>query len=224
MHGLINRTIQRFVGDTYGEETWLRASVAAGLGFVEFEAMLIYDDELTQRALEAVSGELGKARSEVLEDIGTYLVSHANAEAVRRLLRFGGEDFVDFLHSLDDLPDRARLAVDDLELPQLELREHAPDRFSLTVSARVEGFGHVMIGMLRSLADDYGALVLLEHKGGQSGLEVVDITLIETGFAAGRDFELGAGAGGDLAGGVRAAQGDSGASRAGQARQGRGRG
>jgi hypothetical protein len=194
MHGLINRTIQRFVSDTYGDDVWLRASVAAELGFAEFEAMLMYDDALTKRALEAVCGELDKTRGEVLEDIGTYLVSHPNAEAVRRLLRFGGEDFIEFLHSLDDLPDRARLAVADLELPQLELREHASDRFSLTISARHEGFGQVMIGMLRSLADDYGTLVLLEHMGGQSGFEVVDITLIETGFAAGREFELGAGA------------------------------
>ena len=108
------------------------------------------------------------------------------------MLRFGGEDFVEFLHSLDDLPDRARLAVADLDLPQLELREHASDRFSLTVSARIDGFGHVMIGMLRTLADDYGALVLLDHRGGQRGFEVVDITLIEAGYASGRAFDLGA--------------------------------
>ena len=194
MHGLINRTIQRFVSDTYGDAAWARACATAELGFVDFEAMLTYDDELTLRVLEAVSADLIKNRWEVLEDIGTYLVSHSNAEAVRRLLRFGGEDFVEFLHSLDDLPDRARLAVADLELPQLELQEHAPDRFSLTVSAGTAGFGHVMIGMLRSLADDYGALALLEYKGGQADYEVVEITLIETGFAAGRDFELGAGA------------------------------
>lgn len=195
MHGLINQTIQRFVSDTYGSGVWSRVCVTAELGFSDFEAMLIYDDALTYRTIDAVCEALDKPRDEVLEDIGAYLVSHPNAEAVRRLLRFGGEDFVEFLHSLDDLPDRARLAVSDLELPLLELREHAPDRFSLTVSGRGEGFGHVMIGLLRSLADDYGTLALLEHKGGQKGLEVVMITLIEAGFAAGRDFELGAGAG-----------------------------
>ena len=192
MHGLVNRTIQGFVTDTYGPDCWESVSLAADLGFTDFEAMLIYDETLTLNVLAAVSDLLDKPRTEVLEDIGTYLVSHPNAEAVRRLLRFGGEDFVDFLHSLDDLPDRARLAVADLELPQLELREHAAGRFSLTVNARIEGFGFVMIGMLRSLADDYGALVLLEHRGGQRGLETVDITLIEAGFAQGRRFELGA--------------------------------
>ena len=193
MHGLVNRAIQRFLTDTYGAGCWQKVTVAANLGFDEFEAMLIYEEALTGKVLQAACGELEKDCTEVLEDIGTYLVSHPNAEAVRRLLRFGGEDFVEFLHSLDDLPDRARLAVADLDLPQLELREHASDRFSLTVSARIDGFGHVMMGMLRTLADDYGALVLLEHRGGQSEIEVIDITLIETGYASGRSFELGAG-------------------------------
>ncbi len=195
MHGLINRTIQRFVSDTYGEAVWVGACVAAELGLVEFEAMLNYDDDLTLRVLEAVSVELDKSRWEILEDIGTYLVSHSETESVRRLLRFAGDDFVEFLHSLDDLPDRARLAVADLELPLLELCEHAPDKFTLTVRSQGEGFGYVMIGMLRSLADDYGALVLLDYQGGQSGFEVVNVTLIETGFAIGREFELGAGTG-----------------------------
>ncbi len=60
----------------------------------------------------------------LLEDLGTYLVSHPNVQGLRRLLRFGGAGFIDFLHSLDELHDRARLAVPDLDLPQLELRDH----------------------------------------------------------------------------------------------------
>lgn len=197
MHGLINRAIQRFVTDTYGIGSWQRVAQAAELGFTDFEALLVYEDALTQRTLDAASRTLEKPRADLLEDIGAYLVSHPNAEAVRRLLRFGGEDFVDFLHSLDDLPDRARLAVSDLDLPELELHEHAPDRYSLTVRARAPGFGRVMMGLLRSLADDYGALVLLDHRGNrmheaEHGLEEIGITLIEAGFAQGRAFELGA--------------------------------
>ncbi|KPP86034.1 MAG: Heme NO binding [Rhodobacteraceae bacterium HLUCCO07] len=195
MHGLINRAIQRFVTDTYGPERWAQVARSVDLGFTDFEAMLVYDSALTPRVLDAVCGDLGKPRDEVLEDIGTYLVSHPNAEALRRLLRFGGVDFVEFLHSLGDLPERARLAVPDLDLPDLELHEHAPDRFSLTVRGSRDGFGHVMMGILRSLADDYGALVLLDHRGARHEQEWIDITLIETGFAEGRDFDLGARAG-----------------------------
>ncbi|PIE13562.1 MAG: heme NO-binding protein [Rhodobacterales bacterium] len=193
MHGLINRAIQCFVRDTYGARSWENVASKAGLGFLEFEPMLIYENAQTEAVLDAICDELSKSRDMVLEDIGTYLVTHPNVEALRRLLRFGGVDFVEFLHSLDDLPDRARLAVADLELPALELREHAVDQFSLTVRSQgVEGFGHVMMGILRTLADDYGALVFLEHQGGRQGVETIEITLIETAFAKGRSFDLGA--------------------------------
>ncbi|MGX9350895.1 heme NO-binding domain-containing protein [Shimia sp. W99] len=195
MHGLINRAIQCFVQDSYGQQRWVDVTERAGLDILEFEAMLHYEDAITDQLIDAAAVEIGAPRETVLEDIGTYLVSHPNVEALRRLLRFGGVNFVEFLHSLDDLPDRARLAVDDLRLPALELREHASDRFSLTCRYSHPGFGHVMMGILRTLADDYGALVFLEHQGGQEGFEVIDITLIETAFARGRQFDLGARAG-----------------------------
>jgi len=196
MHGLINRAVEGFVRDTYGRDTWMAVIQPLDLGYTEFEAMLSYEAALTPRLIAAIADGLDKPMPEVLEDIGTYLVSHPNVEALRRLLRFGGDTFVEFLHSLDDLPERARLALADLHLPRLELRDHTASFFSLAVEAGpggIEGFGHVMIGLLRSLADDYGALVLLEHKGTRGSTEIIEIHLLETAFAEGRDFNLGAG-------------------------------
>lgn len=192
MHGLINRAIQCFVTDSYGADKWVEATRLADLSFVEFEAMLIYDDDITPRVLDAVSKVLARPREDVMEDIGTYLVSHPNVEALRRLLRFGGVTFVEFLHSLDDLPDRARLAVSDLQLPRIELRDHEPGHFSLVCDSPLAGYGHVMMGILRAMADDYGVLALLEHQGGGQGVETISISLIETEFAEGRVFDLGA--------------------------------
>ena len=192
MHGLINRAIQCFVTDSYGADKWVEATRVADLGFVEFESMLIYDDDVTPRMLDAVSHVLGRARNEVMEDIGTYLVSHPNVEALRRLLRFGGVDFVEFLHSLDDLPDRVRLAVSDLRLPRIELQDLASGQFSLICQSPIAGYGHVMMGVLRAMADDYGVLAVLEYAGSGRGVETIAITLVETEFAEGRAFDLGA--------------------------------
>ncbi len=192
MHGLINRAIQCFVTDSYGADKWVEATRVADLDFVEFEAMLTYDDDITPALLDAVSDVLDRPRDEVMEDIGTYLVSHPNVEALRRLLRFGGVTFVEFLHSLDDLPDRARLAVSDLNLPRIELRDHSPTQFSLICQSPVAGYGHVMMGILRTMADDYGTLAMLEHTGAGNGVETISVSLIETEFAEGRVFDLGA--------------------------------
>lgn len=195
MHGLVNRAIQCFVRDSYGLSRWHEVTRRAGVETTDFEAMLHYDDEVTSSLIDAAKDVIGVPEETVLEDIGTYLVTHPNVEALRRLLRFGGVDFVDFLHSLDELPDRAKLAVDDLVLPSMEVRQHSAESFSLTLRGDNPGFGYVMIGILRTLADDYGALVFLEHRGEQAEAEVIDITLVEQAFASGREFELGARAG-----------------------------
>ncbi len=195
MHGLINCAIQLFFRTTYGEERWLRVTQAAELDFVEFEAMLTYEEEQSLAVLDVVTAEVGRPISEVLEDIGTFLVSDPQVESLRRLLRFGGVNYVEFLHSLDDLPDRTRLAVSDLHLPAMELREYAAGHFTLTCQPGLPGFGSVMLGILRTMADDYGALVMLEHKEISDGRDVITIALVESSFAQGRSFDLGARAG-----------------------------
>jgi hypothetical protein len=192
MHGLTNRAIQCFVIDRYGPEKWAECAHVADIGFSDFESMLIYDDELTTQILDAASAVLNRPRFELMEDLGTYLVSHPNTESLRRLLRFGGVTFVEFLHSLNELPDRARLAVSDLDLPELDLRDQAATEFSLTCKSSIAGAGHVFIGILRTMADDYGALVILEHLGVSKGGETISISLVVTEFSEGRRFDLGA--------------------------------
>jgi nucleoid DNA-binding protein len=190
MHGLINRSIQCFVQDTYGAELWADVAADAGLRAEGFEALLIYDDALTEAVLTSVSRHLKKSREVVLEDLGTFLVSHANLEPLRRLLRFGGENFMEFLHSLDDLADRARLAVPDLDLPDMEIVDEGPSTFRLLCRWHFAGSGHVMLGILRAMADDYGALVLLEYLGEAAGRAQVQVELLDCRFAEGRSFKL----------------------------------
>lgn len=192
MHGLINRAIERFVRDTYGRDVWGSVTKRAGLDFTQFEAMLDYEAEVTQHVLVALAAELDRPLPDILEDVGTYLVSHPKLEALRRLLRFGGPTFTEFLHSLDDLPARAALAVSDLKLPELELREHADNLYAIDCHSGGPGFGHVIVGLLRALADDYGALALLEHKGVRDGCEIIEVRLLSAEHATGRSFDLGA--------------------------------
>ena len=191
MHGLIDKAIQCFVLDTYGLEAWRVTAQFPKLPVTQFEAMLVYDDALTEQALDAAARYLDKPRSVVLEDIGTYLASHPNVETLRRLLRFGGAHFVDFLYSLDDLHDRARLAVDDLELPTLTLVRHTDAHYSLLCHADFPGWGHLLVGILRVMADDYGALACLVHLGANNQAETIDNVLVQTSYAAGRAFVLG---------------------------------
>lgn len=192
MHGLFNKALQRFASDTYGSALWVRVAAAGGLPQPEVEAMMPADQAVTEALLQALAAALDRPREAVLEDVGTYLVSHPASAGIRRLLRFCGAGFEEFLQSLDDLPERARLAVADLDLPALELRQCGADRYCLACEPQLRGFGHVLVGLLRAMADDYGTLATLEHRDAGQGREVVEIALVLTAFTAGRDFDLGA--------------------------------
>lgn len=193
MHGLINRSFENFLRRTYGPAHWQAVIDVLDPGFESFEPMLHYDDALTTKMLEVSAHLLAKPSEALLEDFGTSLVADRRNERVRRLLRFGGVDYADFLHSLDDLPGRVRLAVSDLHLPQLDLTEEAPGDYRLVCHPGIPGYGHVMLGVLRALADDYGALVYLERRGQANGAEVLSIRLLDAAFSEGRDFSLFAG-------------------------------
>ncbi len=190
MHGLVNRSLQSFVCDTYGPQTWDQVVRQAQLPVSDFDSLAQYEDAVTARAIAAASAVLNKPRSAMLEDLGTYLVAHPRREAVRRLLRFSGDTFVAFLMGLEDLPDRVRLALPDLDLPDLSLKQHGSAAFTLTVRAAQDGAGHVVAGLLRAMADDYGALVMMEVDPIGPGTDALHLTVHDLRFARGRRFDL----------------------------------
>jgi hypothetical protein len=189
MHWLVDRAIQCFLRDTRGGEAWAALAAEAGLDAGGFEAPGGAGASAAA-VLEIAARRAALPLELLLEDLGTYLVTHRNMQVIRRLLRFGGADFTEFLHSLDELPDRARLAVPDLDLPALALEEGGGASFTVRVTHPLPGHGHVMVGVLRAMADDYGVLALLEHRGRQGGAELVAVELADAAFAEARAFEL----------------------------------
>lgn len=187
MHGLVNRSLQCFLRDTYGAAVWTAVAEEAGIGSQGFEAMLRYDDAVTNTVLAVAARKLSKPQSALLEDLGMFLVS---LEPLRRLMRFGGVDYVDFLHSLDELPDRARLAVAELDMPELTLQSLSEDRYELLCRANHPGFAPVFAGILRAMADDYGALALIDLSDAVGQDQLITIELLQSRYALGRRFDL----------------------------------
>jgi hypothetical protein len=190
MHGLIICAFESFVRHTYGEVPWAGLVDGLDAGIERFEPMFHYDDAVAGRLLAETAGRLGKPTDALLEDFGTFLVAHSASERVRRLLRFGGVDYEDFLASLEDLTGRARLAVPDLNLPEIVLTELGGGEYLLRARDAPAEFGPVLSGLLRAMADDYGALVLIEDVGAGDGGLVLAIRLLEADFAVGRGFAL----------------------------------
>lgn len=190
MHGMINRAIKVFLQETYGADLWSGVARDAKLEDGRFETMHSYDASATDRVLAAATARLDLPSTMLLEDLGTFLVSQPMTEPIRRLMRFGGEGFLDFLFSLEDLPERIRLVLPDLDLPELELAEPWPGAFLLNCRGGWPGAPHVLLGVLRALADDYGALVLLDMSSAARDAHVISIQLLDPRFSEGRAFTL----------------------------------
>lgn len=190
MHGMINRAFQGFLVDTYGHDLWAEVCSIADLRFDGFEAMLRYEDSLTLDCFQAATGLLHQNPNALLEDLGTFLVTHKPYDPLRRLLRFGGASFTEFLLSLDELAERGRMAMPDIEMPEITVRQEAEATFLLTAQWLLPGVGPILLGALRAMADDYGALVLLELAGYDGTAECVRIVVHDTNHAEGRSFVL----------------------------------
>lgn len=193
MNGLINRAIECFVKDSYGNGVWQEVTQALGIDESAFEPLMPCDGEVTARLVGALSARLARVPDDLAEDLGTYLVAQPRSEAIRRLLRFGGVDFAEFLESLEDLPDRSRLAMSDFDLPAIHLHLQGAGVYRVEIGRHQAAglrFGPVLLGVLRAMADDYGALVLLDYGGFDAAREIIEVHLLDEAFASGRDFDL----------------------------------
>ncbi len=181
MHALINRAVDQFLRETYPSalsETQRLSDLGLWSGAGGHGLWL--DQTRIAQAAEA----LGKTSVDLLEDIGAWM---ARQEPVRRLLRFSGRDFREFASHLDELPGRARLVMPDLAIPAFSVIAGAAGTLALTVTPPDEGTLALLAGILRAMADDYGALGVIFVEEGRILIEIT-----EDAFSQGREFQLGA--------------------------------
>lgn len=191
MHGLFNRSLHSYLRNTFGNDFWAALAAEARIDAEGFEPILVYDDDITCRLLDIAAERLNRRRCDLLEDLGTHIVSGQDGGAFRRLLRFSGVSFLEFLRSVDHLPGWGRLALPELDLPRLEMEELGGGRFRLTCRFRLPGAGHLASGVLRAMADEYGALVLMEEvQDLPQGGERIEIDVPHWSHTPGRHFDL----------------------------------
>lgn len=186
MDALLLRSLQSYVIDTFGAGRWQSVCRRAELSILSFEPMLHYEPGSADRIGRVVAEVLGRPVDAIWEDVGTHLVTNPEREGIRRLLRFGGITFADFLYSLEELPGRARLAMPDLELPDVTLDEVGEDRFKLRCQSHLRATQRVLVGLLTAMADDYGALCLIEAETA----DCTSISVLDPRHAKARRFDL----------------------------------
>lgn len=193
MHGLMNRAIEGFVRQGYGAPRWREVAGRIGLAEDAIQPFRRYPFAMTRQLTAAAAAILDKPEAEVIEDVGAWL---ARVEGVRRLLRFSGSDFSDFVLSLEELPGRIRMVLPELVAPEIAVSVHGPQAYRITLTGDDWHWRALIAGMLRAMSDDYGALALIVDEGGAILVDVSDAS-----FGDGRGFDLAAGT--EAAGGWR---------------------
>jgi hypothetical protein len=175
---LINRGIEEFLRSTYGQglvqavaqdgqpPVGMVAPMGAGFGV---------------EALHQAAMQLSKPFAEMVEDLGAWMT---RIEPVRRLLRFSGRDFKDFLLRLEELPGRAHLVLPSLQLPRLQI-DTSENSVWVKMLDPDDHWRFVLVGLIRGMADDYGALCLITTDD-----LLIRIDICDEKFTEGRMFTL----------------------------------
>jgi hypothetical protein len=191
---MVCKALELHLRGVHGAELWRRTRIAAQLEFDSFETLSLYDDATFDRVVGAAAAQVNVPRNVLLEDLGTWLCTDPSMEAVRRLMRFSGVTYLDFLHSLDELHERARMAVPRLDLPAISLTECEQGDLSISTTWRIGGAAAALTGILRAMADDHGVLALIEagttERRGPLFVERISCRVVDAGFAAPRSFTL----------------------------------
>ncbi|MEO0357548.1 MAG: heme NO-binding domain-containing protein [Pseudomonadota bacterium] len=189
MHGFISKGVLCFVRDVHGDELYQTVIDTVGVDLQSPDLYLKADTTLPWRAMGVVSDVLGRSPDDLLDDFGTYLISHENTSALRRLMRFSGQDFEDFLAGLPDLKPRVAMAIPGLELPRIDVENYTSGA-SVRVFPGLDGYPQVIAGVIRAMADDYGALVQVQLDPAADGFWMAQVVIIDSGFGTGRNFDL----------------------------------
>ena len=179
MHSLIHRSIEAFLREVCPAGLWSHVAADAGLdsrGFLSGQTR-------ARDLIRVAARRLDKPEGELLEDLGAWL---ARLQPLRRLLRFSGRDFREFLHRLDELPGRAHMVVPDLGLPVVSVMVDEQDWVIVSLSEPADIRLPVLAGLIRAMAYDYGALgVILTERG------KIRVHVPLDAFTPGRSFSLG---------------------------------
>lgn len=185
MHRLVRRSCEAFLRDTYGDVLWRNVAETAGLDERGFVASVEMNESPSNVLIREASRLLGKPENDLLEDLGSWL---ARLEAVRRLLRFSGRDFREFLQNLVELPDHAHMVIPDLGLPEMTVVSDGPENLRVILPRRRSDWSSAMAGIIRAMADDYGVLGLIWVEDNE-----IHVLISDVAFSTARDFRLGGG-------------------------------
>ena len=178
MQTLLDRAVSGFMRETYGADRWQAIVDRMAIG----EIAPGPEGSYFAHAMREAALSIAKPEDDLFEDLGAWL---ARLEPIRRLLRFSGSDFRDFVTRLDELPGRAHLVVPELQMPSMSIRQDDRCTVRIALLDAARGWDAIIGGILRGMADDYGALGLIVVER-----NLITVHISDESFSQDRGFRL----------------------------------
>ncbi|XP_075013793.1 guanylate cyclase soluble subunit beta-2-like [Calonectris borealis] len=153
-YGFINTCLKSLVVEKYGEETWEKLRLQAGVqdSFLTFE---VYKDEITMQLVDKACQILGVPADMVLREFGEYFFEFCKRSGYDHMLRTLGGNLYEFIENLDALHSYLSLSYQEMNAPSFRVEKNEDGSMHLHYYSDRRGLCHIVPGIIGAAALDF---------------------------------------------------------------------
>ncbi|KFM12553.1 Guanylate cyclase soluble subunit beta-2, partial [Aptenodytes forsteri] len=168
-YGFINTCLKSLVIEKYGEETWEKLRLQAGVqdSFLTFE---VYKDEITMQLVDRACKILGVPADTVLREFGEYFFEFCKRSGYDHMLRTLGGNLYEFIENLDALHSYLSLSYQakkgtevlflfvfpqEMNAPSFRVEKNEDGSMHLHYYSDRRGLCHIVPGIIGAAALDF---------------------------------------------------------------------
>uniref|UniRef100_A0A8C5U363 guanylate cyclase n=1 Tax=Malurus cyaneus samueli TaxID=2593467 RepID=A0A8C5U363_9PASS len=153
-YGFINTCLKSLVVEKYGEETWEKLRLQAGVqdSFLTFE---VYKDEITMQLVDKACKVLGVPADMVLREFGKYFFEFCKRSGYDHMLRTLGGNLYEFIENLDALHSYLSLSYQEMNAPSFRVEKNEDGSMHLHYYSDRRGLCHIVPGIIGAAALDF---------------------------------------------------------------------
>ncbi|XP_078266183.1 guanylate cyclase soluble subunit beta-2-like [Rhinoraja longicauda] len=154
MYGFINTCLKSSIIETFGEETWEKLRIAAGVPDT-FMTYKVYSDDNTMRLVEEACKLLDLKPEMLLKQFGEYFFEFCKRSGYDRMLRTLGGNLMEFIENLDPLHRYLSLSYQEMNAPSFRVEKNEDNSMLLHYYSDRKGLYHIVPGIIGAVAKDF---------------------------------------------------------------------
>lgn len=179
MYGMVNKAIEDMVRRGHGDAAWEEIKALAHVEVEMFLGDEPYEDDMTYRLVDAVSGKLGAAADDVLVAFGRHWISFTAQEGYGPLMAAAGQTIPEFFANLPSFHSRIAMIFPRLQPPRFACTDVTPTSLRLHYFTHRRGLGPFVVGLLYGLGERMGTpvqVVVSETREAGADHDVFDVS------------------------------------------------